>query len=454
LRTAPEPYTEAMANIALVVLDTVRKDTFDDVFDWLPGTHFEQAFSTSHRTVPAHASLFTGQYASEVGITAGHASLDTDSPVLAERLNDAGHRTRAFSANPYISGEFNFDRGFDEFTGSWRLQSFDSDLFDWGIFIANSAGEGPLRYFRALRECVTGDCDTVRSLKHGATLKLYDRGLGPFQMDDGARAALDYVRNTSFGADEFLFLNLMEAHAPYNPPSSYQHHSPTEFDAVRATLTDPPTVDVQELRGAYEDSVTYLAEVYADIFGELQTTFDYIITVADHGELFGEHGAWNHCYGVYPELTQVPLVIWEGRNDRSSDHTVTSLLDVYATVLDMADHDAEARGTTLLDDRNGGVYLTEYFGLTPRQRRRLGTEDVPKETIEAYNQPLAGIATPDDFYGFETQEGFTHHGTSVLSNPRAELDSRLDSLDRPDRGSDPTEVAESVLSQLEDLGYT
>lgn len=56
-----------MGNIALVVLDTLRKDLFDAHFGWMPGERFEHAWSTTHWTAAAHASLFTGLYPSEAG---------------------------------------------------------------------------------------------------------------------------------------------------------------------------------------------------------------------------------------------------------------------------------------------------------------------------------------------------------------------------------------------------
>jgi len=37
-----------VANIAVVVLDTVRADVFEEAFGWLPGTWFDAAYSTSH----------------------------------------------------------------------------------------------------------------------------------------------------------------------------------------------------------------------------------------------------------------------------------------------------------------------------------------------------------------------------------------------------------------------
>ncbi|AQL41262.1 hypothetical protein BV210_00395 [Halorientalis sp. IM1011] len=443
-----------MTSIALVVLDTLRKDSFDDFFDWVPGRRFERAYSTSHRTVPAHASLFTGKYAGEMGIGSENERLTYDGAVLAEQLRDAGYTTRAFSANPYVSSEFQYDRGFEHFERGWRLDAGDPDVFDWGVFISNSHGEGLSRYLRAGWNCVTGDCDTVRSLRHGARLKFYDSGFGPFEMDDGAKTALKTVRNTSFGDDEFFFANLMEAHAPYNPPSEYHTTDDPEFDGVRATVSGKSNVDSSRLRRSYEDSVRYLSDVYQDIFEELRENFDYVITISDHGELFGEHGAWNHCYGVFPELTHVPVVVTSDEDEVVRDETVVSLLDVHRTVLDLAGVDGESRGRSLVKEPAGGVYLTECQGLTPRQYERLASEDVDQRTLDSFEAPVYGLAAPETYYGYETRDGFVETGTATVDEPRERLDELKDELAGAPAQTSDDDLSEAVLDQLDDLGYT
>jgi arylsulfatase A-like enzyme len=65
-------------NVAIVVLDTLRKDAFDREFDWLPGRRFSAAYSTGSWTVPAHASLFAGKYPSELGVHSKNRFLDCE----------------------------------------------------------------------------------------------------------------------------------------------------------------------------------------------------------------------------------------------------------------------------------------------------------------------------------------------------------------------------------------
>jgi arylsulfatase A-like enzyme len=441
-------------NVALVVLDTLRKDSFDAHFDWLPGTRFENAYSTSHWTVPAHASLFAGKYPSELGVYAGAQRLDCPEPVLAESFGSSDYTTRAFSANVNISRPFDFHRGFDRFEGSWRLDALSEDVYDWDGFIAETREMGPQRYLFALRDVLFGDCDTVPSLKRGAFLKLRDLGMGRTTRDDGATEALQFVRETEFGDDEFLFINLMEAHTPYDPPEEFRTVEPPELDGLRATLSSPG-VDPQRIRQAYEDCVRYLADRYRTIFAELREEFDYVVTLADHGEALGEHDAWEHLCGLYPEVTRVPLCIWSRKTDGGIGEGIdprtdpVSLLDVHRTMLDIADIEGDSRGRNLLDEPDADddpEWLVEYHGLTDRHRAALSRDGFD---IDPLDTELHGLVAPD-YYGWETPDGFSDDGE--IEKPHERIESLVNDLDRRTVTNDMT-VSSAVEEQLRDLGY-
>lgn len=131
-----------MPSVALSVLETLRKDSFDEQFDWLPGTRFERAYPTSGGTVPAHGSLFTGKFLSETGVYAKSESLTPEEPVLAEALAEAGYMTRGSSANANVSDAFAFTRSFQEFHHSWRGAPQKERVVDWGEFISDTADDG------------------------------------------------------------------------------------------------------------------------------------------------------------------------------------------------------------------------------------------------------------------------------------------------------------------------
>lgn len=434
-------------NIALVILDALRKDAFDRHFDWLPGVRFESAWAPSHWTVPVHGSLFTGKYPSEAGIHAKNQFMDYPEEVLAEILSEEGYTTRAFSSNPNISPNFDFDRGFDEFSGGWRLKAFDSDIFRWDRFINETEGEGPQRFLKAAWKCVWSDCDTYRSLRHGMDLKMRDFQIGRAK-DDGATETQQYVRQTDFGDTEFLFLNLMEAHAPYDPPGDYKTVDATSPGGLRATLTEPDA-DEAALQQAYDDAVKYLSDRYREVFGYLQESFDYVITVSDHGELLGERGQWEHLCGLDTALTHVPLVISGPNLDGYREETV-SLLDVHRTILDLVDSDGESRGKNLLEFSKGRPCLTEYHGLTSGHQDGLKGDGYASTPLE---QEWHGVALPGDYYGYESGDGWRERGETSVDDPQSEMERIIEELEVREIESTTTELSDAALEQLKDLGY-
>ena len=442
-----------MPSVALVVLDTLRKDRFDDRFDWLPGTRFERAYAPSHYTVPSHAALFTGRYPSETGTNAQSHEFDPPMPTLAERCREAGLTTRAFSANANITREFGWNRGFDEFGGSWncRHANAETDIFEWNAFIRQHSDEGPARYARALWACLTSDCDTVASLRHGAEIKYRTHTAE----DSGATEALEYLRGTRFGDEEFLFVNLMEAHAPWNPPEEYRTVELDEYPGFEETVRGDD-IDGDRVRQAYDDSVRYLSDIYREIFAELDDAFDYVVTCADHGELLGERDIWGHGFGLDPELTHVPLVVsgLDGPDERTE---TVGLLDLHRTVLELAgaavpaDTDTDIRGRDIRDPvaPTEGV-LTEYLGLNWFRRQAL--EDADYADADDFDEQLYGIALDEDYYGYETLDGFEASGTTPVEAPRERLAALVEGVEHY-HGREGGDHSEAVMEQLADLGY-
>lgn len=444
-----------MPNVALVVLDTLRKDTFDEFFDWYRGLHFENAYSTGAWTVPAHGSLFTGKYPSENGVHAENERLTCEDPVLAEVLSENGYTTRAWSANAYVSPAFGYDRGFDEWNTNWFGRMRDPDVFDWNSFISETQGDGPSRFARGLYECLSSGTNTVESLKRGVQLKARDLGIDSIAgRDDGAWEALEWVQDTEFGDNEFLFMNLMEAHLPYNPPNDWQTTSLDRSPTFHDTVTGGSDLDGDAIRQAYDDAARYLSTVYQHIFNLLKSDFDYIVTVGDHGEMFGERGVWLHSHGIYPQLTHVPLAIYDGRKGQESTDVTVGLRDVHRTILDVAGvEDAASGGQNLLADPESRPQLTERHGLREAEHETLRKHDVDAATINRHNQALFGVVDEDGRYGYETLDGFETNAAARADEVEALLADLRSGLDEVHVDSDTGDVPVSVKSQLKDLGY-
>lgn len=441
-----------MSNIAVVVLDTLRKDAFDRHFEWLDGKRFENAWSTSHWTVPAHASLFTGEYASETGCYARSPHLDSRNRTLAEALSTAGYRTRAFSANRHVSPYFGFDRGFDEFRCVGLARADDDRIPRRSEYFQGPARRRPAQVAELLGGFLWGDLHVGATVRR-AVDKLYShRPLVPFGKPDASRA-VSYVRGTEFGDDEFLFLNLMDAHAPYKPPLRYQstRYSADDIHADWLATFEGEPANGSRMENAYEDCARYLSDAVRELLDEL-AAFDYVVVLSDHGESFGEGGVWAHPLGLHPELTQIPLVVRGPDVDPGRVETPVNLLDVYATVADVGGLDVETSGQSLLGDVHPRPCLTEYHGIAyERKLEKLQEVGLPEREVAAYDEPRYGVALSPDYYGYESVDGFTETGSPDRESPQEVL-TELKSA-RPDLGRDGVTLDTDVESQLDQLGY-
>lgn len=458
-----------MTSIATVVFDTVRADVFAEVFDWLPGTHFDAAYSTSHWTGGAHASLFTGMYPSEAAVTVSDWTLSVPQQVLAEQLSAAGYQTRAFSANINVSPAYGYDRGFDVFEGTRDIEYPRPSVFNWYRHLEEH--EYPrLAYLTGAGKILTGEYATTQSLRLG--LRELASGTTIDDSDDGARQFQDLVQSLSISDPTFLFANLMEAHQPYHAPPAYQTSEPYDLGpAFETTLRnrfenpadaladgvahnhDAP--HASRARTAYTDCVRYLSDVYHSIFQTLQKQFDYIVTLGDHGELFGEHGVWEHGYGIYPEVTQVPLVITGPAFDDERTDTPVSLLDVYATILTLADGtspDRRGRDLRTADDNRDVTYLTEYNGIPQMRRETLRERGYTMSAINTVDTEYRGMVT-DGYYGYQTDDGWFATGRSPIDDPQQKVDALVGSVSDNRDGSEIDPLNPGVKQRLEELGY-
>jgi len=433
-----------MSNVAVVVLDTLRYDSFTEQFDWLDGLRFSRAYSTSNWTVPAHASLFTGRYPSEVGVHGQSPTLDWPERTLPEAFSEAGYHTQCLTANPQIAQYDGWERGFDEFVRKPNLGRVDASIYDWEAHL--EATEPNLRrYASGVWNCVTGDCDSRRSLSYG--LDLYRTP----SWDGGARAVRDRLRASGFGDDEFLYVNLMDAHTPYRPPGGGGDPvSVVVADAFADRVDDP-----EGIRDAYRASVAHLSDVYRDIYAELESDFDYVVTLSDHGELLGEHGLWNHSVSLHPELVRVPLVISGPDVESRRRDEVVDLLDVHRTVAELGDLSVDSRGRDLFSPLQPTDHLVESHGLLPFHEGQFDRAGLSGSEFSRWQTHLSGFVTGDGAYCYETDPSgdFRVVGRTDVDDPRGRLRELADAIDEREVDDDEVSVSDAVEDRLEELGY-
>ncbi len=329
----PAPAANA-PNVVLIVLDTVRATDMSlhgyarptsPRLDALAaeGVVFEHAISTTSWTLPAHVSLFTGVHRHQ---TRAHwkGPMEPGLPTLSEWFDGHGYRTVGFAGNVlYGDRAFGLARGFAE---------WEDFVMDPRRVLLSSALVGR---FVAWWDALTGADDGVG--RKGAD--------GIF-----ARATewIDTHRDRPF----FLFVNLFDAHGPYEPPPGWKDRfrGADEQDVERAAYDaletgraeDYTPAQIALARRLYDEAIAYTDDEvgrFVDALRERGLLDDTVLVVtSDHGEAFGEHGSLHHGQDLYDETTHVPLVLRYPRAAPAGRRVaeVVTLRDVAATIQALA----------------------------------------------------------------------------------------------------------------------
>lgn len=322
---------EGAPNVLLLVWDTVRAASLSLYGAPVPTTPqldsiaahavvFDEAHSTAPWTLPSHATLFTGRYASATS-TDFAAGLPSDVPTLAEVLRDRGYVTAGFTANLMATrSESGLSRGFlryEDFTSSiWEvLHSTSITQADVFVVLLQNLRLG--RYWRIWRDLVSGNFETH------FTVSSHDVKRAPAL----ARDFFAWHDSIPQGRPFFAFLNMFDAHDPYDPPPEF-------LEAVSGP--NPRTLDRYHGSIRFVDDVTGRLLRELDRRGVLENTI--VVITSDHGEQFGEHGLTLHGNSLYRQAIHVPLLVRYPAAAPSGIRVTTpvTIRDVPATVLALA----------------------------------------------------------------------------------------------------------------------
>lgn len=311
-------------NVLLLLLDTVRASELgmygyarntSPAMDSIAagGVTFDHAVSTAPWTLPAHASLFTGEYPGVLS-TSFRTPLDDAHPTLAERFRAAGYETVGFVGNPYYTAwDSGLDRGFLHW---FDLRRSVQQVLRSG-WIGQSSIVLQLMRARHLRDVA----DAVRSHEFVVIPKPGGDAPDAAGITD---ALLDWESRRQ--ARPYLaFVNFFDAHESYAPPAEYR----TRF------TRSPRARDLHDGEIAYIDDQIGRLLAELDRRGALANTI--VVLTADHGEQFREHGISGHGNSLYYQLLHVPLVMrYDGHLPAGQRVPfVVSLRDIGATLLDL-----------------------------------------------------------------------------------------------------------------------
>jgi arylsulfatase A-like enzyme len=317
-------------NVLLIILDTVRQEGFrlaggDSATAPALGRRaqggvvFDSAYSTAPWTLPSHASMFTGRYASRQSGD-WKSPLDDAPRTIAEVFRTNGYATGGFTANQLATGyRTGLARGFIRYSDVERSVPevlFSTTITQSGSFWRAWRTWQDQRWLgRAVRQLAEFD------LRPNGNYQLHERKLAA----DVTRDFLDWQQGLG-DRRFFAFLNLFDAHAPYDPPAPYD------------TMYAPRGRDYGKYLGGirYMDDVVDRTLQELEARGVLRNTI--VVVTSDHGELFGEHGLRGHGNNLYRPVLHVPLVILPPAADATPRRVGrnVSLRDLAATILDLA----------------------------------------------------------------------------------------------------------------------
>jgi len=385
--------------VALVVLDTVRKDYFDENAPRIrrrSDSSFEQCRAASSWSTPSHTSMFTGRLPTEHGVHAESFDANFDFSRFAGKtvMDDLdGWRTVGLSANSYVNSHFGADALFDEFhdfsIGSHTAESLFTEGKTVDEYMKRTDEPSAIkRYLGFVRESLGHD-HPAKSVANGVWAKVGPRAKHwpiPGLVDEGAGVITERATESAEQGDEpaFFFLNYMDAHTPlrnivqhdrsrHDVPNSW---SSTQIDKWELNKDGAATEEYTDnYRAVYAASIEYLDRKVSGLVDGLQAATDgetTVVVTADHGHNLGydcENDMFHHTSSMSEGIMHVPLEIvnppegFPEREDRLFSHL--ELRDLLGLL---------ARGDPLDDDLFRDRVPAETVGLLGGENATWGRE--------------------------------------------------------------------------------
>ena len=449
-----------MRDIVLVTVDSLRadhvgwhgyeRDTTPNLDRWADSSGvFTDAFSHACSTRPSFPAIMTSSYPLMYG---GYERLSEQRTTIAEALHQTGYETAGFHSNLYLSADFGYDRGFDQF--------FDSKTDPSMLAKARQAVKTHLDD--------EGIIYNVLQRMFNATEKRTGIELGSAYVEaaDITDRALEWVQDAP-ESPRFLWVHYMDVHHPYVPPKEHQRcfrdQTIDDRDAVqlrRKMLEAPDEITDEELQSLidlYDAEIRYVDEEIERLLDSIRSHWgeDVIFAfTADHGEEFLDHGRFSHAATFYDEVLHVPLLLSDGDLGGTYDDLV-GLLDIAPTLLEYAggEQPEEFYGESLLrvesGDRSRDDVIAEWADLETGERRfGVRTPEWKYIVLEDDTKKLYNLRDdPDE----------TDNLIDKVTDMRKNLQERVREHERllEDTKADIGDVHmdEEVQQRLRDLGY-
>jgi len=416
--------------------DEIRTPNLDEFAG--EGVNFERCFVQNPLCMPSRASIFSGQYPSQLDIYTNGIPFPTETPTVADMMDNYGYDSAAigkFHLLPHsgrdhreIHPQFGFDRlevadepgEYPDAYRAWVEQRAPDQVEEIGPGLT-SAAEAWRRH--------AGYEDEIDHPEHRTPKRPV-----PFPADDDlthsafvADRAMDFLEEHEAGRPFFCSAGFYSPHSPWIVPQRYlDMYDPTELsapefppdvEAERNAIeeTDDPTQATfsdEELRRVKQGYYAMVTEVDHHV-GRILSTLDelglrentVVVFLSDHGEYLGEHLKYSKGWPGYDCISHIPLLVrWaEGieNPDRTEDHLLEAV-DIVPTLLDCAgipipphlqgrsflpllrDEAFEGRDSALLEMHRGKTLRTDRYRYVAHQNGEEALYDLAEDPDE-YN---------------------------------------------------------------------
>ena len=407
------------------------------------GSQFNSAFTHGGATRFAFPSLLTSVYPMMYG---GYEQVTDDQTMISELFDEHGYTTGGFHSNLYLSENYGYDRGWDEFYDSKPDSSAATGLRS---FVKNTLRGTPVYSY-------ISDAYNYFESKTGVNVGSY---LVP--ADEKTDMALEFLDRRQDDENVFLWVHYMDPHHPFLPPERYQRMFRDETVGRRESvkmrqklLERPEAVTESELQQQkdlydaetrfWDDNLERLVEGAREKLGDLT-----VGVTSDHGEHFLEKGYFSGAHH-YKFKQHVPLVFaGEDWPDSGEYDEMVGFVDVPETFIDHVGFESPSN----------------WHGQSLKRLTEDGEWD--REAIIGGSENEYGYRTsewtyiwhedePDELYDLEADPGEQHNVLEEhperVERFQAEIDEHRERVAATEQDVD-VDLEDEVEDRLRRLGY-